>query len=293
VINVLSTYGGGGLLGDDASRSLKFAAGDSLALNGEWSYRIVAPAIGYPPRTPWESVGGLSTLYNAMIAPLGPFGLRAALWYQGESNTSEADTYQSLLSALMMDWRRQFGSDLSFLVVQLPNFGPPPTAPRESGWAEVREAQRQAVAHDPHAGLAVTIDIGDAHNLHPPNKQDVAKRLAWAARSVIYGQSIAPSGPIATGAARTAGGISVSFSGIDQGLAAYSHDSPIGFELCADAAGSCRFVDSRLDGSHVLLSIPSGIPPTRVRYCWADSPVCTLFDRSGLPAGPFEIRIHP
>jgi sialate O-acetylesterase len=292
VVNVLSTYGGGGLLGNDASRALQFADGALVPLDSAWTYRIVPHAVGYPPRAPWESVGGMSTLYNAMIAPLGSFGIRAALWYQGESNTGEADTYQTLLSGLMTDWRRQFGADVPFLVVQLPNFGPPPTAPGESGWAEVREAQRQAVAHDPHAGLAVTIDIGDARNLHPTNKQELAKRLARAARRVIYGEPIAPSGPTAQDATETAAGVSVKFGDIDQALTAYSHDSPIGFELCADAPGSCRFVDARVDGTSVLLLIPSGTSPTRVRYCWADSPVCTLFDRSGLPAAPFEMRLR-
>ncbi len=174
--------------------------------------------------------------------------------------------------------------------MQLPNFGAPPIAPAESGWAELREAQRLAVSHDARAGLAVTIDIGDAHNLHPANKQDVARRLARAARQVIYGEAPA-SGPRVRGAFRLAGRIAVAFGDVERGLVAYSHDSPIGFELCADAAGSCRFADAGIDGSRVMLSIPNGLSPTRVRYCWADSPVCTLYDFSGLPAGPFEVRI--
>jgi sialate O-acetylesterase len=192
----------------------------------------------------------------------------------------------------MADWRRQFGAELPVLIVQLPNFGPQPRAPTESGWAELREAQRLAVASDAHAGLAVTIDIGDPHNLHPTNKQDVGRRLARAARHVIYGESIAPSGPVAMAAVRDGGAINVAFGDVERELVAYSHDSPIGFELCGDAAGSCRFAESRLDGTRVQLSIPTAMSPTRVRYCWADSPVCTLFDRSGLPAGPFELRIR-
>jgi sialate O-acetylesterase len=293
VINVLSTYGGGGLLGDDSKRALRLTGGESIALHGPWQYRLVPTAFGYPPRAPWESVGGLTTLYNAMIAPLGSYGLRGVLWYQGESNTGEPETYQTLLAGLMADWRRQFGADLPFLIVQLPNFGPPPVTPTESGWAAVREAQRQAVANDAHAGLAVTIDIGDAHNLHPSNKQDVGRRLARAARHVIYGESIAPSGPMALGATHASGQIAVQYGGVERSLVAYSHDSPIGFELCADSPGSCRYTEARIDGTRVLLTPASGRPPTRVRYCWADSPVCTLFDAAGLPAGPFELPIRP
>ncbi|MGH8231715.1 MAG: sialate O-acetylesterase, partial [Steroidobacteraceae bacterium] len=140
--------------------------------------------------------------------------------------------------------------------------------------------------------LAVTIDIGDPHNLHPTNKQDVGRRLALAARHVIYGEAIAPSGPVARRAQRSGTQIAVEFDDVANSLIAYSHDSPIGFELCGDAAGSCRYVEAALAGTRVLLTIPSGLTPTRVRYGWADSPICTLFDRSGLPAGPFELTIR-
>jgi sialate O-acetylesterase len=233
----------------------------------------------------------LSTLYNAMIAPLGTYGLRAVLWYQGESNTGDPHSYEALLAALMADWRRQFGAELPFLIVQLPNYGAQAFTPVESGWAEVREAQRLAVAHDPHAGLAVTIDIGEPRNLHPTNKQDVGSRLARAARHVVYGEALAPSGPVPLAAKPAAGQIVVDFGDVEGRLVAYSHGSPIGFELCADAPGSCRFADARTDGTRVLLSIPDAMAPTRVRYCWGDSPVCTLFDLAALPAGPFELKI--
>ncbi len=292
VVNVLSTYGGGGFRNGGAERALTFPDGNSVPLDGAWQYRRVPPAFGYPPRAPWESVGGLTTLYNAMIAPLGAFGLRGALWYQGESNTGEAGTYRSLLAGLMADWRHQFDAQLPFLIVQLPNYGAPPVKPGESGWADVREAERRAAAADPHAGLAVTIDIGDAHNLHPTNKQDVGRRLARAARHVIYGETLSSSGPVPLRATRAGAQVAVEFGDVERGLVAYSHDTPIGFELCGDAAGTCRFAESHIEGARVLLEIADAAPPTRVRYCWADSPVCTLFDLSGLPAGPFELKIY-
>jgi sialate O-acetylesterase len=292
VVNVLSDYGGGGLLAAGAKRALQLAGGDSIPLDGPWQYRIAPAAVGYPPRAPWEAVGGLGTLYNAMIAPLGSYGLRAALWYQGESNTSQPQSYQVLLGALMADWRRQFGAELPFLIVQLPKYGPQSYTPVESGWAALREAQRLAVAHDAHAGLAVTIDIGEPRNLHPTDKQDVGRRLARAARHVVYGEALSPSGPVALSAAPAAGRIDVDFSDVEGRLVAYSHDSPIGFELCADAQGSCRFADAHIDGSRVVLSIPDGLSPTRVRYCWGDSPICNLFDLAALPAGPFELSIR-
>lgn len=291
VVNVSSTYGSGGLLSGGAPRVLQLSGGEALPLTAPWQFRVVPPAVGYPPHAPWESVGGLTTLYNAMIAPLGTYGFRGALWYQGESNTGEAQSYQSLLTGMMADWRRQFGHDLAFLIVQLPNFGTPPATTTESGWATVREAQRLAVAGDAHAALAVTIDIGEARNLHPGNKQDVAKRLARAAGHLIYGQAFAPSGAAARSATRRGGRIAVEFVDVERGLLAYSHDTPIGFELCTDSADTCRFADASIDGSRVMLSVPNGLSATRVRYCWADSPICTLYDFSGLPAGPFELHI--
>ena len=289
VVNTMSNYGSRGMLNSGSKRQLVLADGSALPLDGSWQYQVVPDPVGYPPRTPWEPVGGLSTLYNAMIAPLGHFRFRAALWYQGESNTGEWQSYQGLLTGLMADWRHQFGNELPFLVVQLPNYGPQTTTPVESEWAGLREAQKQAVAHDPRAGLAVTIDIGDPQNLHPTNKQEVGRRLARAARHVVYGESIAPSGPVAVSATRAADKVVVDFRDVDGSLVAYSHESPIGFELCGASPQSCKFAEAHLDGTHVELA--GGTAAQRVRYCWADSPVCTLFDKARLPAGPFELAI--
>ncbi|MES1201099.1 MAG: sialate O-acetylesterase [Pseudomonadota bacterium] len=290
VIAVTSTWDMGGMYGPTDHMAITFGDGAKVPLGGDWSYQAAPANIGYPPRAPWFSINGISPLYNAMIAPIGPYGLKGALWYQGESNTGDADQYQALLAGLMRDWRRQFETpNLPFLIVELPNFGNAPTAPAQSDWASLREAQRRAVEADPHAGLAVTIDVGMNDQLHPPNKQAVGARLARAARHVIYGEAISPSGARVAGARRSGDSITVSFADVDGALVAYS-GAPNGFELCGATQASCRFVSAALHDTSVTL--PNAGDATRVRYCWGDGPVCNLSDRSGLPAGPFEVAIH-
>jgi sialate O-acetylesterase len=291
VVNVLDTYSTGGLHGPPESRVLRFADGTSAPLT-HWRYQLAPTGVGSPPRAPWEALAGLSVIHNGMIAPLGAFGLRGVAWYQGESNTDEANRYQQLLARFMADWRAKFGAELPFLIVQLANYGAPPTAPGESSWAALREAQRTAVARDAHAGLAVTIDIGDRYDIHPANKQEVGRRLARAARRVVYGESLPPSGPVPVAAKREGVEVVVTFRDVTDGLAAYSASGPIGFELCGAAAGSCRYVEARIDGERVLLAPGDALAATRVRYCWADSPVCTLYDGARLPAVPFEIEVQ-
>jgi sialate O-acetylesterase len=292
VVNVLSTWDDGGLLGPPEAMALRFDDGSEIPISEGWQYRIVPPAAGHPPRAPWHAIGGLTTLYNAMIAPLAPYAVRGVAWYQGESNTGAPETYETLLAALMADWRRSFEAELPFLVVQLPNFGPAPTRPVESGWARLREAQRRAVARDGRAALVVTIDIGDRRELHPPDKQEVGRRLARAARHLVYGEPISPSGPVAQRAVREGGCVVVTFGGVEGRLVAYSATEPIGFELCGADQASCRFVRAAIDGHHVVIADETGAA-TRVRYCWGDGPICTLYDESDLPAGPFELPIAP
>lgn len=292
VVNVLSTWDAGGMYGPPASQALRFADGSSVALGGQWRYQFVPESMGYPPRAPWESIGGLSSLHNAMIAPIEPYGLRGVLWYQGESNAGDAGHYQALLSGLIADWRKKFRSELPFLIVELPNFGAPPVAPAASGWASLREAQRRTVANDSHAALAVTIDVGDRDDLHPPNKQEVGRRLAQAALRLVYGAPISASGPVPLAARRENAGIVVTFNDVDGALTVHGAKRPIGFELCGDDQASCRFVDAIIQSNRVLLDPADMATPTRVRFCWGDAPICNLYDQSGLPAGPFEVPIQ-
>jgi sialate O-acetylesterase len=293
VVNVLSTWDQGGMLGPAEAVRLRLADGSEVPLATGWQYKLAPADVGTPPRGPWHAIGGLSTLYNAMIAPIDGYGLRGVLWYQGESNAGAADAYEGLLTGLMADWRRASGADLPFLIVQLPNFGAPPAQPVASGWASLRDAQRRAVLRDGRAGLTVTIDIGDRHELHPPNKQEVGRRLARTARHVVYGETLTPSGPIPASAEREGGArVVLTFHDIEGRLVTYSSAHPIGFELCGADQASCRFVRAALEGTRVVLhDAGASGPPTRVRYCWGDAPVCNLYDESGLPAGPFELQL--
>ena len=292
VINVLSTWDAGGMYGPPEHLALHFADGGTVPLGRDWRYQFVPESMGYPPRAPWESVSGLTSIYNAMIAPLLPYSLRGVLWYQGESNAGDAAGYQALLTGLMADWRKGFGFDLPFLIVELPNFGKLSPVAAPSTWAALREAQRRAVAADKNAALAVTIDTGEAQELHPPNKQAVGARLARAARHLVYGDPISASGPTVHAARLDGRRILVSFDDVEGQLVAYGALRPIGFELCGEAAESCRFADAALSGNEAALE-GTDLPASRVRFCWGDAPLCNVYDKSGLPVGPFEIAIEP
>lgn len=291
VINVLDTWADGGLAGPASAHALRFDDGTRVVLDAGWQYRA-APDPDAPPLAPWHAATGLSTLYNGMIAPLGHLGLRGVVWYQGESNTADGRAYATRLRTLRDDWRSQFGARTPLLIVQLAGYGQPPVAPVESGWAEVREAQRGVAAEDPQSGLAVAIDIGDAYDIHPPNKQELGRRLARLARHVVQGEAgVPPSGPTARAATRTSSEVRVHFAGVSGALVTTGAQRPIGFELCAAEGSPCTYADADLDGHDVVLRNPAAQTSARVRYCWADGPVCTLRDRSGAPAGPFELSI--
>lgn len=291
VVNALDTYRDGGMDGPASAYALQLQDGTRVPLDGGWKYRM-APGLDAPPSAPWQTAGGLSTLYNGMIAPIGRYGLRGVLWYQGESNITQAGSYHARLQDLRNDWRARFGADIPLLIVQLAGYGMPNTKPAESAWAELREAQRKAAAGDPHTGLVVTIDIGDRYDIHPPNKQELGRRLARVARHLAYGEKkLAPSGPVPLSARRAGDSIVVGFGEVSGPLVAYGAYAPIGFELCGVGPGSCRYADAEIRGHEVILRAPGAASATRVRYGWADNPVVTLFDGAGLPAGPFEIRI--
>jgi len=223
-----------------------------------------------------------------MISPLAPIGLRGVLWYQGESNVASPEEYAQLLPALMRDWRNAFAApELPFLIVQLANFGSPAVGTQKRSWGDIRDAQRLAVAADANAGLAVSIDVGDRFDIHPTQKAVVAGRLARIARRRIYGEKIVDSGPAPVSVIQAGDDVVVEFA--HGPLVAYSASRPIAFELC-DENRNCAFIDATIDGARVRLDA-QGQSPAFVRYCWADAPICNLYNEEDLPAVPFEAPI--
>ncbi len=228
-----------------------------------------------------------SGLYNGMIAPLAPFSIRGFVWYQGEGNAGRAYQYRELLPALIQGWRKAWNDqDLPFLIVQLPNHGARQAQPVESAWAELREAQLQATRL-PHTAIAVTIDVGEADNVHPADKADVGDRLALLALGTVYGQHVAYSGPVYGSAKVEQGTIRVHFRNTFGGLKTGDGKPLTGFEL-GGADRRFAWANAKIEGDDVVVSSP-GVPnPVAVRYAWADNPVQNLTNSSGIPASPFR-----
>ncbi|MDX2150205.1 MAG: sialate O-acetylesterase [Bryobacteraceae bacterium] len=228
-----------------------------------------------------------SVLWNGMIAPLVPYAIQGAIWYQGETNASvtRAPHYHRLFSTLITDWRRAFGQgDFPFLFVQLANYARPGT---NDGWPLLREAQLKTLGVT-NTGMAVTIDIGESQDIHPKNKQDVGHRLALAARALAYGEKLVYSGPLYRQAAREGNEMRLWFHHTGAGLAARG-GALQGFEI-AGADGKFVPAAARIDGHSVRVSSAEVKVPEQVRYGWADDPAATLTNSEGLPASPFRTR---
>ena len=230
-----------------------------------------------------------SALYNGMIAPLLPFQARGAIWYQGESNAGRAWQYRTIFPAMIEDWRARFDQPLAFFFVQLANFRPKQTEPGDSTWAELREAQQEALKL-PGTGMATIIDIGETANIHPRNKQDVGRRLALAADALVYGMPVEYTGPVLDWARVEGNRVRLHFTHAE------------GLELRGDASKSFavagqdgKFVrgQATLQDQDVVVSAPGIANPVAVRYLWADNPDAVLFNSVGLPAPPFRTDEWP
>jgi len=246
------------------------------------------PGAPFGPGHPHSPAG----LYNAMIAPLIPYGIGGAIWYQGESNASRAYQYRKLFPAMIKNWRNDWGQgDFPFLFVQLANFMAVDTEPAESMWAELREAQLMTLAL-PNTGMAVIIDIGEANDIHPKNKQDVGKRLALWALARSYGKELVYSGPIYKSMKIENDKVILYFDHVGGGLVAAS-DGPLKGFAIAGADRKFVWADAKINGDNIVVSSGEVSAPVAVRYAWADNPVCNLYNEEGLPASPFRTDNRP
>ena len=241
-----------------------------------------------PQRPAWKP----GELYNGMIAPLIPYAIKGAIWYQGESNAGRAHQYRTLFPDMIRNWRHDWGQgDFTFLAVQLAPFKPIKEQPGDSDWAELREAQFLATKVLPKVGLAVITDVGDEKDIHPRKKRPVGERLALAARGIAYGERIEYSGPVYKALRVDRGKAILSFDHVGQGLEARDGELK-GFAICG-AEGKFSWAKAEIEKDKVIVSSPEVAQPVAVRYGWADYPVVNLWNRDGLPATPFRTDVFP
>ncbi|MEQ9316595.1 MAG: sialate O-acetylesterase [Henriciella sp.] len=288
LINVLNTYGPGGMMGPVEVMQLETASGETVPLGSGWSYKAVMQPDDGGPRPPWESVTGYTTIGNAMIAPLKGTPMSAAAWYQGESNAGRAEAYEGLLNELIADWRASFGPDLPVIVVQLPGYGAMPETPAQSGWADLQDAQRRVALADPLTGLVTTMDVGHRTDIHPPDKLTVAMRAADVLSALGAGGAVAD-GYSPERATRQGGDIVIDLPAAD--YKTVSSARVIAVSVC-DAGGTCEWADAKLSGNALLVTPPATLEPAEVRFCWADAPICNLFADEDVPVTPFRLAVE-
>jgi sialate O-acetylesterase len=283
-VRVEDTGGGGGMFGDPGLLYLE-ANGQRRTLAGMWRFRV-----GVVTTTAAAQKNQVAMLlYNKMIYPLLPYPIKGALWYQGESNAGDRDAfvYRDQFRQMITGWRQDWGvGDFPFLYVQLANFMAPDSLPAESGWAMLRESQSAALTL-PHTAQAVIIDLGEAEDIHPRNKQDVGLRLSLAARKVAYGEDLVWSGPVYRHHTVRTGQMVLTFDHVGSGLVAKG-GMVQGFAI---AGADRRFVwaQARLEGNTVVVWHEAIPDPQAVRYAWGNNPdKASLYNREGLPASPFR-----
>jgi sialate O-acetylesterase len=238
-----------------------------------------APRAPMGPGTPYAPAG----LWNGMVGPITPYAIRGVLWYQGEqnANATHAYPYRYLFRAMIEDWRREWAQgDFPFLFVQLANFQ------SNGSWPVLRESQTDALSLR-NTGMAVIDDIGESKDIHPKNKQEVARRLALAAQAIAYGEKIEYSGPMFRELTREGNALRVWFDHTGSGMDARAGGALTGFEI-AGADGKFVAAQAKIDGTSVIVSSEAVSNPSKVRYAWADDPQASLENKEGLQASPFR-----
>ncbi|MFI5151997.1 MAG: sialate O-acetylesterase [Chitinophagales bacterium] len=282
-VRVQDTGGGGGIYGDG---SFSLTVGSRIIpLNGDWYFRVA-----------YISSGGISPnsyptlLFNAMINPLIPFGIQGAIWYQGEANAGRAYQYRKAFPLMITDWRNRWNEgNFPFYFVQLASFNAGNgDSEHGSTWAELREAQTMTLSL-PNTGMTVTTDIGEAHDIHPKNKQDVGRRLASIALNNVYAQPMEFSGPVYESMKIEGNRVRLSFRHTGSGLMVKDKYGYVkGFELAGNDQ-HFHYAKAHLEGNQVVVYQDDLANPVQVRYNWADDAGDgNLFNQEGFPAQPFR-----
>ncbi len=289
-IRVEDTGGGGGIHGEAADVYVKTNA-QKIALSGEWDFRLDAMMssdyLNQANQIP-------TLLYNKMIFPIKNYAIKGVLWYQGESNAGsakDAEEYEALFADMIHNWRTDFRSgEFPFLYVQLANWLPPQDAGADSNWATLRASQTN-VLKVKNTAQAVIIDIGEADDIHPRNKQDVGLRLSLAARHLAYGEDIDYQSPMYQSHFIKAGKIHLAFEHVGDGLSVKNKYGYVNGFAIAGADGKFVWAKAKLDGARNIIVWSEQIAqPKYLRYAWADNPDdVNLYNSAGLPACPFEI----
>ena len=307
-------HGNGGILGDASLLYLQGPDGRRIRLDNEWKVTLSVSFEGIP-RSAAREPNLATVLYNAMLAPLAPYAIKGALWYQGESNVDKAYRYRDLMADMVLDWRSLWGYDFPFYITQLAGFRPLTRVAGDDDWAELREAQALAARTVDKVGMACIIDVGEADDIHPVHKQEVGERIARLALARDYGKKVICDGPkfasytVGNGFIRVrfsdvAGGLCVRPSGdyaelrygsagMDSELVRKAESGALsGFQI-AGADRVWYWADAVIDGDAVVVSCPDVPHPLAVRYAWGANPVCNLFNSAGLPAWPFRTDDWP
>ena len=291
-VRVLDRGGKGGFHGNPADMWLAptDARDQRIGLAGDWRYRMSVndgQRLRNAPKRIDDNPHFPTVLSNGMIEPLVGTQLAGVIWYQGESNSGNPVQYRTLLPALIADWRQRFANPtLHVGIVQLANFLPRVNEPVQEGWAGLREAQALTVLADPHASLAVAIDIGEADDIHPTNKYDVGRRLALGALAQHYQQDIPAQGPGFQRLTIEQHSVRLHFNAAE-GLKTTDGLAPLGFAL-AGPDGTWQHAQAAIDGETVVLRAEGISAPRAVRYAWANNPAVNLVNGADLPAIPFR-----
>ncbi|HVU24357.1 MAG TPA: sialate O-acetylesterase [Opitutus sp.] len=279
----------GGFLSNAGDLRVELGDGTSIPLAGKWQGKVSVDARPpFPMPLDFENYSTMPTvLYNGMIAPIEPLALTGALWYQGEANWTKPMQYRQLMPALIADWRAQFGQgDIPVYMVSLPKFNPHRDTPGFDGWTGIREALALTTRTVPNTGIAITIDTGDEHNIHPRTKVPVGERLAADALALHYGVKVPYAGPTYASMEKLPGALRLHFDHIDGGLEI--HGDKLGEFSVAGADHVFHWATAKIDGDTIVVSAPDVPNPEAARYACQGYPEATLFNAAGLPAGPFR-----